>query len=74
MDSLLKKLNDNSNKPTADDVETAIEADTTLTCTSKKCKFNEKNEISHTKKKTYNESFLQVSLSYRKTVNTIHFV
>ena len=39
MDSWLKKLNDNSNKPTVDDVEAANEANITLTCTLKKCKF-----------------------------------
>ena len=31
MDSWLKKFDDNSNKPTTDDVEAAIEADTALT-------------------------------------------
>ena len=64
MNSWLKKLNDNCNKFTADDVEAAIEADTTLTCTSKKCNFNEKNEASLTKKRTYNESFLQYGYTF----------
>ena len=45
MDSWLKKLNNNSNKPTADDVEAAIEADTTLIFILKKCKFNEKTRL-----------------------------
>ena len=57
MDSWLKNLNDNGNKPRADDVEATVEADATLTCRSKKRKFNEKNEASHTKKRSYNESF-----------------
>ena len=64
MDSWLKKLDDNSNKPTTDDVEAAVEADATLTCTSKNCKFNEKNKASHTKKRTYKESFLQYSFTF----------
>ena len=51
-DCWLKKSNDDGNKPTADDAEATFEADTTLTCRSKKRKFNEKNEASHTKKRT----------------------
>ena len=71
MDSWLKKSKDNYNKPSADDVEVALEAHTTPTCTSKKFKCNEKNEASHTKKRTYSESFCSmVSLSYPKTINT----
>ena len=50
MDSWLKKLNNNGNKPRADDAEAMVEADATLTFRSKKRKFNEKNEASHTKK------------------------
>ena len=64
MDSWLKKSNDNSNKSTANDVEAAVEADATLTCTSKKRKFNKKNEASHTKKRTYTESFLQYGFTF----------
>lgn len=64
MDSWLKKSKDNCNKPTADDVEVAVEADTTPTCTSKKFKCNEKNEASHTKKRTYSESFLQYGFTF----------
>ena len=50
MDSWLKKSNDNGIKPTADDVETAVKTNITLKCNSKKRKFSEKNEASHTKK------------------------
>ena len=64
MDSWLKKFDDNSNKPITNDVEAAIEADATLTCISKNCKFNEKNKASHTKKRTYNESFLQYGFTF----------
>ena len=64
MDSWLKKFDDNGNKPITDDVEAAIEADATLTCTSKNFKFNEKNKASHTKKRTYNESFLQYGFTF----------
>ena len=64
MDSWLKKLNDNCNKPRGDDVEPTVEADATLTCRSKKPTFNEKNEASHTKKKTYNESFLHYGFTF----------
>ena len=35
-----------------------------MTCISKNCKFNEKNEASHTKKRTYNESFLQYGFTF----------
>ena len=63
MDSWLINFDDNSNEPTTDNVEAAIEADITLTCTSKNCLFK-RNEASHTKKRTYNESFLQYGFTF----------
>ena len=70
MDSWLKKTNNNGNKPTAVDVE--AEAYATLTCRYKKRKFNEKNESSHTKKRTFNESFLQDDLNFISENNECH--
>lgn len=64
MDTWLKKSNGNGNKPTADNVKAAIEADTTPTCISKKRKFNEENEANHTKKRTYDEIFLQCGFTF----------
>ena len=64
MDSWLKKSNDNGTKPTADDIETAEKTNITLKCYSKKRKFSEKNEASHTKKRSYNDSFLQYGFTF----------
>ena len=64
MDSWLKKSNDNGTKPIADDVETAVKTNVTLKCNSKKRKFSEKNETSHTKKRSYNDSFLQCGFTF----------
>ena len=58
MDSWLKKSIDY--KPTADNLEAMVKADATLTCRSKKRKFNEKNEASHIKKRTGNENVFAV--------------
>ena len=64
MDSWLKKSNDNGNKLTADDVEAAVKANATLTCSLNKRKLSEKNEASHAKKRTYSESFLQYGFTF----------
>ena len=64
MDNWLKKSNDNGTIPSADDVETAVKTNVTLKCDSKKRKFSEKNEASHTKKRSYNDSFLQCGFTF----------
>ena len=59
MDDWLKESNDNVTKPTANDFETAVKTNVTPKCNSKKRNLSEKNEASHTKKRLYNDSFLQ---------------
>ena len=64
MDNWLKKSNDNGTIHTADDIETAVKTNVTLKCNSKKRKFSEKNEASHTKKRSYDDNFLQYGFSF----------
>ena len=64
MDSWLKSSSNNSNKPSAEIVKAAVEADATPTCSSKKRKFNERNEASHIKKRMYKENFLQYGFTF----------
>ena len=87
MDRWLKKLNDNGTKPTPDDVETAVKTNVTLKRNSKKWKFSEKNEASHTKKRLRKKRLVipkkdrlmivfcsMVLFLSRKTVSIVHFI
>ena len=72
MNSWLKTSNDNGTKPTADEVETVVKTNVTLKCISKQRKFSEKNEVNHTKKRLYNDSFLQYGFTFITENNEHH--
>ena len=64
MVSSLKKSNNNSNKSIANDLEAAVEADTTLTCTSKSTSSIRKTKLVIPKGEFYSESFLQYGFTF----------
>ena len=67
MDKWLKKANNKRDKPTRVDAEGAAEADTAIVpSTSKKRMLGKKNVLidTHTKKRTYKESYVQYGFTF----------